>query len=185
MVTDGHALAGFGEYRQQPGTLRASGGDIGGGSEVLVVQDDDVVRHALSGHNQRNDPDGEHFVVQALSENQHGELRLTPCSSPVSAGGGKPGQGYPVVFNWQSGGDVRLNISSEHTSAMQASQTPAVLTGMGVRRLTVTECERLQGFPDNFTAVDGVSDTARYKMLGNAVAVPKAKWIGRQILGVA
>ncbi len=44
-----------------------------------------------------------------------------------------------------------------------------------VRRLTPLECERLQGFPDNWT--DGQSDSARYKQMGNAVAVPVVDWI--------
>lgn len=51
---------------------------------------------------------------------------------------------------------------------------------VGVRRLTPVECERLQGFPDNFTA--GQSDSKRYRQLGNAVCVPVAEWIGRRIL---
>lgn len=51
---------------------------------------------------------------------------------------------------------------------------------LGVRRLTPTECERLQGFPDGWTS--GQSDTNRYKQLGNAVAVPVAEWIGRRIM---
>lgn len=50
---------------------------------------------------------------------------------------------------------------------------------MGVRRLTPVECERLQGFPDDWTT--GQADTARYRQLGNAVAVPVAEWIGRRI----
>jgi DNA (cytosine-5)-methyltransferase 1 len=51
---------------------------------------------------------------------------------------------------------------------------------IGVRRLTPTECERLQGFPDGWT--EGQSDAQRYKQLGNAVAVPVAEWIGHRIL---
>jgi DNA (cytosine-5)-methyltransferase 1 len=54
--------------------------------------------------------------------------------------------------------------------------------GVGVRRLTPIECERLQGFPDGWTAVNGMSDSARYRMLGNAVCVPVAEWIGRRIM---
>ena len=42
-----------------------------------------------------------------------------------------------------------------------------------VRRLTPLECERLQGFPDNFTNIPGASDTARYKALGNSIALPQ------------
>lgn len=49
----------------------------------------------------------------------------------------------------------------------------------GIRRLTPTECERLQGFPDGWT--DGQPDSARYRQLGNAVAVPVAEWLGRRI----
>ncbi len=50
----------------------------------------------------------------------------------------------------------------------------------GVRRLTPVECERLQGFPDNWT--DGQSDSARYRQLGNAVAVPVVEWLARRIV---
>jgi DNA (cytosine-5)-methyltransferase 1 len=51
--------------------------------------------------------------------------------------------------------------------------------GLVVRRLTPLECERLQGFPDQWTA--GVSDTQRYKMLGNAVTVNVVETIGRRL----
>jgi DNA (cytosine-5)-methyltransferase 1 len=60
---------------------------------------------------------------------------------------------------------------------------PAVREGMAVRRLTPTECERLQGFPDGWT--NGQSDSARYRQLGNAVCVNVAEWIGRRIMAVA
>jgi len=51
----------------------------------------------------------------------------------------------------------------------------AVATENQVRRLTPLECERLQGFPDDWTASQ--SDSARYKQMGNAVAVPVVEWI--------
>jgi hypothetical protein len=54
----------------------------------------------------------------------------------------------------------------------------AVATSV-VRRLTPTECERLQGFPDGWT--EGQSDTNRYKQMGNAVAVPVVEWIIQNI----
>jgi DNA (cytosine-5)-methyltransferase 1 len=53
----------------------------------------------------------------------------------------------------------------------------------GVRRLTPVECERLQGFPDDWTA--GQSDSTRYKQMGNAVAVPVVEWIIQNIVDVA
>ncbi len=55
-----------------------------------------------------------------------------------------------------------------------------------VRRLTPVECERLQGFPDNYTDIpykgkEHPSDTPRYKALGNSMAVPVMRWIGERM----
>jgi DNA (cytosine-5)-methyltransferase 1 len=55
-------------------------------------------------------------------------------------------------------------------------------TNMAVRRLTPVECERLQGFPDNYTNIkDKCPDGPRYKALGNSWAVPVVRWIGERI----
>ena len=51
-----------------------------------------------------------------------------------------------------------------------------------VRRLMPVECERLQGFPDDWTA--GQKDTPRYKQMGNAVAVPVVEWILNRLVSV-
>jgi DNA (cytosine-5)-methyltransferase 1 len=71
----------------------------------------------------------------------------------LKVGGGKPGQGYPAVTD-----------------------------GMTVRRLTPLECERLQGFPEDWT--EGQADSHRYKQLGNSVAVPVFEWVGRRLVAV-
>ena len=55
-------------------------------------------------------------------------------------------------------------------------------SGRNIRRLTPTECERLQGFPDGWT--DSVSDTQRYKAMGNAVSVPVIKAIANKMMEV-
>ena len=61
----------------------------------------------------------------------------------------------------------------------------SIMSNMVVRRLTPIECSRLQGFPDDWLDVEyngkPMSDSARYRMLGNAVAVPVAEWIGTRI----
>lgn len=51
-----------------------------------------------------------------------------------------------------------------------------------VRRLTPIECERLQGFPDNWT--EGCADSVRYRQTGNAVAVPVVDWIIKNICDI-
>ena len=72
----------------------------------------------------------------------------------------------------QRGGD-----GGRHDGVVQA-----VATGMQVRRLTPVECERLQGFPDNYTNIkDKCPDGPRYKALGNSWAVPVVRWIGERI----
>jgi len=61
----------------------------------------------------------------------------------------------------------------------------AVATNMAVRRLTPVECERLQGFPDNYTNIrENCPDGPRYKALGNSMAVPVMRWIGERIQAV-
>ena len=60
--------------------------------------------------------------------------------------------------------------------------TMSVSTNMAVRRLTEVECERLQGFPDNYTNIkENCPSGARYKALGNSMAVPVMRWIGERI----
>lgn len=60
-----------------------------------------------------------------------------------------------------------------------------VFHGLSVRRLMPIECERLQGFPDNHTAINyrgkPAADGPRYKAIGNSMAVPVMAWIGRRI----
>jgi DNA (cytosine-5)-methyltransferase 1 len=57
---------------------------------------------------------------------------------------------------------------------------------MAVRRLTPVECERLQGFPDGYTNIpwrgkEESPDAPRYKAMGNSMAVPVMRWIGKRI----
>lgn len=57
---------------------------------------------------------------------------------------------------------------------------------VAVRRLTPIECERLQGFPDNYTKInEKTADGPRYRALGNSMAVPVMQWIGQRIAKVA
>src|SRR5690606_1319249 len=78
--------------------------------------------------------------------------------------------------------DIQEDVSPTLEAQMGAggNNTPMVDTPT-VRRLTPLECERLQGFPDGWTAIPGNSDTQRYRQLGNAVAVPVVEWIMRRI----
>ena len=72
---------------------------------------------------------------------------------------------------------------THHTLRSGTKQSTGVIMESNVRRLTPVECERLQGFPDDWTA--GQSDSTRYKQMGNAVAVPVVEWIIQNIVDVA
>jgi DNA (cytosine-5)-methyltransferase 1 len=73
------------------------------------------------------------------------------------------------------GGGKGPLISEDKSLTIATSNDQTLLNKGTVRRLTPVECERLQGFPDNWTA--GQSDSSRYKQMGNAVAVPVVEWV--------
>lgn len=89
------------------------------------------------------------------------------------------------------GWDEELNASVEQSGTLlrggQGGRHDGVMTqAMQVRRLTPVECERLQGFPDNYTNIPWRKkpespDGPRYKALGNSWAVPNVHWIGKRI----
>ena len=91
----------------------------------------------------------------------------------------------PVVFEPGAISRLEGERHSEKVShtlrAEMGDNKPAVMTPtMAVRRLTPLECERLMGWPDDWTA--GQSDTHRYKQCGNGVASPVAQWIGEILI---
>lgn len=89
--------------------------------------------------------------------------------------------------------DVRnLNETEELSGTLQSKnsggyslnyQNP-IRIGYRVRRLTPTECLRLQGFPDKWLDIEGASDSAKYKAVGNSVAIPCVEFIFSQIVKI-
>lgn len=103
---------------------------------------------------------------------------------------GKDATTVAFAFAQNERDEVRfIGGGGDHVGAIPASpgikQSSHVLENLGVRRLTPTECERLQGFPDGWTDIEyrgkPAPDTQRYKALGNSMAVPVIQWIGRRI----
>ena len=107
-------------------------------------------------------PDVVAFSIMPMNSGKDFKARPTDVAQPIMAGG-------PVGGN--QGGDY--------------------IAGSAVRRLTPRECERLQGFEDDFTLIpyrnkpaDQCPDGPRYKALGNSMAVPVMRWIGERIQAV-
>jgi DNA (cytosine-5)-methyltransferase 1 len=155
--------------------------------------------------------DGEAKLAHGLHENQRAELRMYEVAPEMTTGGGKPGQGYPAVAvrtaqTGANGHGVADDVA--HTLDSSASQAVGIIPTSLVRRLTPLECERLQGFPDGWTDIKvrkgkrvkvrskggrittrfvptgervKAKDSARYRALGNAVAVVCTAWLGMRI----
>lgn len=94
--------------------------------------------------------------------------------------GGKPGGGKGALIQH----DMSATLSTHNTQTLITGDLEK--RDLTVRRLTPRECERLQGFPDDYTDIpyrnkEHAPDGARYKALGNSMAVPVMRWIGQRI----
>ena len=135
---------------------------------------------------------------------QMGDSLITPddvCAVPdpayaLAAGtsGGKIGHGrdaqdtyvatFPVGVH-KGFAPASMPVNEEQGLPLDATRIQGVISNTTVRRLTPTECLRLQGFPDDWLDLTPpLSDSAKYRMVGNAVAVPVIRWIGRRIMEV-
>lgn len=96
------------------------------------------------------------------------------------------GHSHAVAFGVGEAPDVGHCLRSGASKADKHESTTYIQSSMQVRRLTPTECERLQGFPDGYTQVPyrnkPAADGPRYKALGNSMAVPVMRWIGARIV---
>jgi DNA (cytosine-5)-methyltransferase 1 len=192
------------QYRQADvgGTLKASGGVLSGGSETFVTE---VFEYHPNDSRVKEMGDicqtvtsrwgtGGGNVPIALAENTIGR-------QPENGGNGmgftEGGPMYTLnatgihgvaqfvdVYNQAIDGQV----SATMTNACGGSNTsgPKIMENMVVRKLTPIECERLQGFQDEYTNIpwrksEESPDGLRYKALGNSMAVPVMKWIGERI----
>jgi DNA (cytosine-5)-methyltransferase 1 len=234
------------QYRAENvgGTLKASGGVLGGGSETFVANT------LTAGIGRRNDVNSDTFAVEPIawdgefnpSVNVAGTLlrggqggRQEGVMQPIGFGaqmsipqvdvdlmqtlqaknpmavafaevgatlkGGSGVRGYPdpsdgnghniVAQPVTQFGEIAGSLTARHDSSPCADRGQNVVAqpSMRVRRLTPVECERLQGFPDNYTNIpwrkkSESPDGPRYKAMGNSMAVPVMRWIGERIAAV-
>jgi len=151
-------------------------------------QDPVIAKCLTTGTGQRYDPEEEAILPVAFNSRQD------PVSGNVSGAldaSSPQAQAVAVSLRGRDGG-ATAELGDEVGNCLRASSgggdKPHVMTGMAVRRLTPRECERLQGFPDDYTAIpwrgkpaSDCPDGPRYKALGNSMAVPVMRWIGERI----
>lgn len=122
------------------------------------------------------------FVQNVAYEWHNQDSRIKPVDVAATLNcnaGGREGH-LVQAFGWQNSASQSMSVDNI-SPTLDKSKTPATLKNSTVRRLTPKECERLQGFPDEYTNIPKAADGNRYKALGNSMAVPVMRWIGERI----
>jgi len=132
------------------------------------------------------------YTVVAVHQNASGEVRQNKIANTLNTNSNASGRNAPLIAGtvsskWAKGtggpaGDECQNLvcrplraQSQHSHREDSDNI--ILQKYSVRRLTPLECERLQDFPDGWTDIPGASDSARYKALGNSIAVCCAEYV--------
>jgi DNA (cytosine-5)-methyltransferase 1 len=175
-LEDQHALGGAGLF--VPAPIFATSG------QANAAFSDDQAQTLMSSHEQPYVAVGQPIAFSRCDNGRDAQVDITPTMRVCGQDGGHLAIAEcvgPDCFNGQITGDVATDASHQGGVIV-----PNV--SMAVRRLTPVECERLQGFPDNFTRIpwrnkpaEQCPDGPRYKALGNSMAVPVMRWIGERI----
>jgi len=117
--------------------------------------------------------------TQKVLKNQHICEQATPNLGITQSSGLDHHAVYSRqrVDDFRENGVVSTQSARQHKDATDLVCQKAEAYAYLIRRLTPLECERLQGFPDGWTDIPGASDSARYKALGNSVAIPCVEFI--------
>lgn len=188
----------FGSYRQSNigGTLKACGGVLGGGSETFVVHgtQDPIINTKIAHCLGRNN--GQENVLFEIKGAEAVRVAKQPLPPTLKAGMGTGGNNVPCIVlagntigrKPENGGNGNGFDESGISYTLTATDVHAVCNQYILRKLTPKECERLQGFPDDYTKIpyrnktaEDCPDSPRYKAIGNSMAVPVMKWIGERV----
>ena len=188
----GNSLAGTIVLNDQGGGIMNVSHDIVGtlraqthGHEPLVFDcrgnGNGQVVNTITGDHQNRVTD---YTAIAVHQNQAGEIRTGAAANTLSTNSNASGRNAPLVCvaTGQAGAEI---IEDKSPTLNCNHEQPYIASGSIVRRLTPVECERLMGLPDGYTALGHdnkpISDTARYRAIGNSVALPCVEFIMRNI----
>lgn len=210
-----HSLSGYPPPRREAGKIPPAGTlrSVNGGSDVddaraghLIASTGDTAHCLNAGGMGRQDYETETLITQPVytlairgrGDSHELEYRTDGTANAIlTPNGGRGGIGVGAIAiqeralceNPNAGPDGAGFRSDDTAYTLEARTVPqAACARMAVRRLTPRECERLQGFPDDYTLIPfrgkPAADGPRYKALGNSMAVPVMRWIGERIAAV-
>jgi DNA (cytosine-5)-methyltransferase 1 len=154
---------------------------------------DGVARCVTTGESKRQDWETCNFVAAYDITGVRATIggRLTNCHTALRArppGHSEASTTTVVAFKESQSGCRTSSVHATLDANKGSRRMEGVMAAMAVRRLTPRECERLQGFPDDYTLVEyrkkPAADGPRYRALGNSMAVPVMRWIGERIKAV-
>lgn len=176
------------QRRKRVFVVGCAGGDFARAASVLLEPE---ILHRVSPPSRRqreshtDDASGGFDVCGTLSRGHAGGLDGQDAYT---------GRILPVSYGFQPNAGIEFNCWDELSPTIKVGSggnhgnPPGVMCEMSVRRLTPVECERLQGFPDDYTRIpwkkksaEECPDGPRYKALGNSMACNVMRWIGRRI----
>ncbi|EAZ3313571.1 DNA (cytosine-5-)-methyltransferase [Salmonella enterica] len=194
-IVGAYRMTAFGEYSDDGTASTVKARDYKDATDLAVTYSD-ISRTLLSKSNDSTaedletyaihgtqDPDTNHELAHTLGRNHGQENAIITEPYTIAIRGREEGSTVEVR------NDGTANALLTPDGGRAGMGVGAVGWGMQVRRLTPVECERLQGFPDNHTLIPwrgkdaaDCPDGPRYKAIGNSMAVPVMRWIGKRII---
>ena len=142
--------------------------------------------------------DGNGVMCLTFSRQAIGKYKESSVGSTYSARNFKGGTDLVCAVdcrNFREGGEINGTLQAKSSGGQSLNLNNTIRQNMMVRRLTPLECERLQGFPDGWTDIGDytdsagkkrkTSDSARYKALGNSIALPFWAWMLRRMCDIS
>ncbi len=190
----------FGTYIRSAlgGVVTASGGALGSGSETLVVHgtQDPIISYTTA-HCLGRNGGRENILFDIAHRSDVVRIQDDDTTPTLTARMGTGGNNIPCIAlagntigrQPHNGGNGNGFDDSGVSYTLTTTDVHGVFNGLTVRKLTPSECEKLQGFPPGYTQIpyrnklaNDCPDSPRYKAIGNSMAVPVIKWIGERFI---
>jgi DNA (cytosine-5)-methyltransferase 1 len=185
-----YRMTAFGEYADDNSASTVKARDYKDATDVVAIKLGHTKSNGIGGSS-----DNQGYTLEATGSCNQAVLSFDSRQTPVSGNVTGPidTRSTHAVVSFKAGQGSKaggIGYKEEQAPTLRAAdcgidRSPSIVNNRAVRRLTPRECERLQGFPDDYTLIPfngrPASDSARYKALGNSMAVPVMEWIGERI----